>query len=99
MKGNGEECTKEPTCDRHKEVLQGKFILRRREKKDQEGHQKIASPPKVQILCRLILVWSVVVSFWQRLLQVDSFSFWQAFRLSHLGTATFEPSLKQATQK
>ena len=40
MKGNGEECTKEPTCDRHKEVLQGKFILRRREKKDQEGHQK-----------------------------------------------------------
>ena len=26
--------------DRHKAVLQGKFILRRREKKDQEDHQK-----------------------------------------------------------
>ena len=40
MEGNGKECMKEPTSDRNKEVLQGKFILRRREKKDQEGHQK-----------------------------------------------------------
>ena len=68
-------------------------------KKTKKAIKKIASPPKVQVLCHLILVLSVAVFFWQRLLQVDSFSFWQAFRLSRLGTAAFEPSLKQATQK
>ena len=66
-------------------------------KKTKKAIKKIASAPKV--LCHLILVWSVVVSFWQRLLQVDSFSFWPGFRLSRLGTAAFEPSLKQVTQK
>ena len=68
-------------------------------KKTKKAIKKIASPPKVQVLCHLILAWLVVVSFWQRLLLVDSFSFWPGFRLSHLGTAAFEPSLKQATQK
>ena len=42
-------------------------------KKTKKAIKKIASPPKV--LCCLILAWSVVVSFWQRLLWVDSFSF------------------------
>ena len=41
----------------------------------------------------------MVVSFWQRLLWVDSFPFWLGFCLSHLGTAAFKPSLKQVTQK
>ena len=66
-------------------------------KKTKKAIKKIASPPKV--LCRLILAWSIVVSFWQRLLRVDSFSFWLGFRLSHLGTAACEPSSKQVTQK
>ena len=68
-------------------------------KKTKKAIKKIASPPKVQVLCHLILVWLVVVSFWQRLLWIDSFSFWPGFHLSRLGTATFEPSLKQVTQK
>ena len=68
-------------------------------KKTKKSIKKIASPSKVQVLCHLILAWSVVVSFWQRLLQVDSFSFWPGFRLSCLGTAAFKPSLKQVTQK
>ena len=50
MEGNGKECTKEPMSDIHKEVLQGKFILRRREKKHQESHQKSCISTKGTVL-------------------------------------------------
>ena len=63
-------------------------------KKTKKAIKKIASPPKVQVLCRLILVWLVVVSFWQRLLGVDSFSFWPGVLFELSGHSRFRAIFK-----